>query len=195
MTRADFIQRAVLQSLPKCEYPATAACLAADALEKSGVAPWDNNTSPPGTVGVGVMTDARVGVVTDASKDDLHVINALLNVEKAARKLREPVGYESGASSHELDEALARLDSLRSSTAAPSIPKEGAIIKWGNTDQVVRKCKGTSRCFACERLGYHLEPIERCARCFGTGLVTAGGVSVDCPKCSGPTGPSPTRDE
>jgi len=29
----------------------------------------------------------------------------------------------------------------------------------------------------------------RCPRCFGTGLVTAGGQSVDCPECSGPVVP------
>jgi hypothetical protein len=42
------------------------------------------------------------------------LVDSLLAVETAARKLREPVGYESGASSRELDEALARLDALRS---------------------------------------------------------------------------------
>jgi hypothetical protein len=112
--------------------------------------------------------------------------NALLAVETAARKLREPVGYESGASSHELDEALARLDALRLFT--PLIPEEGDTVVWSGVDHVARKCKGRTLCFTCDMLGYHLEPIGRCARCLGTGLVTAGGVSTDCPECSGSTG-------
>jgi hypothetical protein len=29
----------------------------------------------------------------------------------------------------------------------------------------------------------------RCSRCFGTKLVTAGGVSADCPECAAPTSP------
>lgn len=37
----------------------------------------------------------------------------LKKVEDAARRLREPVGYESGATSHDLDDALQALDDFR----------------------------------------------------------------------------------
>lgn len=46
----------------------------------------------------------------------------LRKVEDAARRLREPVGYESGATSHDLDAALQALDDWR----AASAPKTAA---------------------------------------------------------------------
>lgn len=40
-------------------------------------------------------------------------LTLLRKVEDAARRLREPVGYESGATSHDLDDALRALDEYR----------------------------------------------------------------------------------
>jgi len=40
-------------------------------------------------------------------------LELLRKVAEAARRLREPVGYESGATSHDLDDALQALDDFR----------------------------------------------------------------------------------
>lgn len=45
-------------------------------------------------------------------------LELLRRVEREARSLREPVGYESGATSHGLDEALSALDVWRTENAA-----------------------------------------------------------------------------
>jgi hypothetical protein len=46
-------------------------------------------------------------------------LTLLKKVEDAARRLREPVGYESGATSHDLDDALRALDEFRVRPVAP----------------------------------------------------------------------------
>jgi hypothetical protein len=86
-------------------------------------------------------------------------MEVLLAVEAAARALREPVGYESGASSHDLDEALACLDELR----VEQPPSVGDVVQRYAIDHVVRKCEWTLVCLACDRIGYHLEPV--CPTC------------------------------
>lgn len=67
--------------------------------------------------------------------DELDLLRA---VEREARALREPAGYESGASSHGLDETLAALDAWRGSrervkTHTETVdlaPRAGTSVCW-----------------------------------------------------------------
>ena len=55
-------------------------------------------------------------------------LTLLKKVEDAARRLREPVGYESGATSHDLDDALRALDDLRARPVEPRPMCTGAFV-------------------------------------------------------------------
>lgn len=49
-------------------------------------------------------------------------LELLREVEREVRSLREPVGYESGATSHGLDAALKALDDWRAAHAPKPVP-------------------------------------------------------------------------
>jgi len=124
MTRAEFIQQAAL-SLVRTgstqEHAIDEAVRLAGKLQATDKAPWSD---PSESVLLKRIEDEahRRGYLlglADSEKKDVYRVapdleqDALLAVEKAARDLRESVGYESGATSHDLDAALTRLDKLR----------------------------------------------------------------------------------
>jgi hypothetical protein len=139
MTRAEFIHRAIIEGMRRNaedgEPVGSGTLLAwayglADAIEKDGKAPWDNNTvalKPKGGLcvcGVPLVgfechnedhardePSEHTNIEPPKKTDNEHA--ALLGVESAARSLRDHVGYETGATSRELNVALGRLDTIR----------------------------------------------------------------------------------
>jgi hypothetical protein len=91
-----------------------------------------------------------------------------------------------------LTDAVWRLEENPATTAAmkrPYIPKDD------NSPLQCHYCHGTGVATLKRtvpesdeeiRAELNKAPVVRCPRCYGTGLVTAGGVSVDCPECTTP---------